>query len=338
MRHAEKKLRVGLIGGGGIASSHIAGFAKISDLAEIVAVADNSEVTLARRAAELHARPFTDFNEMIEQADLDAVDICLPHHLHTRAILAAAQAGLHILCEKPLCTDEAEAATILSAVRDSGITFMAAHNQVFRPVIREAKAAIDSGRLGKIYSVALACAFRLDLDESSVGWRSNSKIAGGGELIDTGFHPIYLLPYLIGETPTSVYSVLSNHRLGFLEGEDSAELLLEFESGVVGRISTSWAYQPAIGADGVAVSGSEGALFGDDEHIVFRDNAGNEETLVLQRPDTFGAEIRDFAESVQSGSRPEQTADDGAAALRLVSAAYRSARLRTAESLEAVEV
>src|SRR5687767_11416836 len=97
------KIKVGLLGGGGIVDAHIRGYRTYSDAIEVTAIADLVDETVRRRAAELGAAAYTDFRQMIIEADLDAVDICLPHHLHAEAIVAAAQAGKHILCEKPLC-------------------------------------------------------------------------------------------------------------------------------------------------------------------------------------------------------------------------------------------
>jgi predicted dehydrogenase len=96
-------VKVGVLGGGGILDAHIRGYRAYADAIKVTAVADVVEETARRRAAELDAAAYTDFRQMILDADIDAVDICLPHHLHAEAIVAAAQAGKHILCEKPLC-------------------------------------------------------------------------------------------------------------------------------------------------------------------------------------------------------------------------------------------
>jgi predicted dehydrogenase len=92
-------IRVGLVGGGGIVDAHIRGYRAYADAIKVVAVADVVTETVQRRATELDAAPYTDFRQMINEADLDAVDICLPHYLHAEAIVAAAEAGKHILCE-----------------------------------------------------------------------------------------------------------------------------------------------------------------------------------------------------------------------------------------------
>jgi predicted dehydrogenase len=139
------KIKVGLLGGGGIVDAHIRGYRAYADAIEVIAVADVVGETARRRAAELGAAAYTDFRQMILSEHLDAVDICLPHHLHAEAILAAAQAGKHILCEKPLCLTVQEANQVQRAVNAAGVTLMCAHNQLYLPAVTKAKQLLDSG-------------------------------------------------------------------------------------------------------------------------------------------------------------------------------------------------
>ena len=139
-------IKVGVLGGGGIVDAHIRGYRAYADAIEVIAVADVVEETAQRRAAELGAAAYTDFRQMILEADLDAVDICLPHHLHAEAILAAAQAGKHILCEKPLCLTVQQAEQVQQAVSAAAVTLMCAHNQLYLPAVTKAKQLLDDGR------------------------------------------------------------------------------------------------------------------------------------------------------------------------------------------------
>ncbi len=149
------KIKVGLIGGGGIVDAHIRGYRAYADEIEVTAVADVVDETARRRAAELGAAAYTDFRQMIIEADLDAVDICLPHHLHAEAIVAAAQAGKHILCEKPLCLTVQQADQVQRAVSAAGVTLMCAHNQLFLPAVSTARELLDQGILGTVYEVRI---------------------------------------------------------------------------------------------------------------------------------------------------------------------------------------
>src|ERR1051325_10785307 len=128
-------LKVAIVGCGGIAHPHVVGWQAIPKMAQITALCDVSSAGVQRYAEMLENKPerHSDFKTLVKDKSIDAVDICLPHHLHKDAIIAAAEAGKHILCEKPLCLTAAEAADIRAAVRANGVTVMCAHNQLFLP-------------------------------------------------------------------------------------------------------------------------------------------------------------------------------------------------------------
>src|SRR5206468_6018881 len=112
-----------------------------------VALCDVSQENLKKRSEQLGTNPrnFADWKVMLKEMrdEIDAVDICLPHHLHAPAILDSAAAGKHVICEKPMCMSLAEADQIEGAVQKNDVTYMSAHNQLFMPVVQEAKKLID---------------------------------------------------------------------------------------------------------------------------------------------------------------------------------------------------
>ncbi len=129
------------------------------------------------------------------------------------------------------------------AVSAAGVTLMCAHNQLFLPAVAKAKEIIEAGTLGTVYEVRTTDSFFNDFDPENMGWRAHASTSGGGELIDTGYHPTYLMLHLAGGVPVEATAMLSTHRLKFMEGEDSAQVLVRFDNGVVGQLVTSWAYQ-----------------------------------------------------------------------------------------------
>src|SRR5215213_6511473 len=157
-------VRVGLVGSGGISAAHAKGFIKYADKIKCVALCDVSQDNLKKRSDQLGgvSRQFNDWKAMLKEMgdEIDAVDICLPHHLHGPAIIDAAAAGKHIICEKPMCMSLKEADEIAAAVSKAGVTYMSAHNQLFMPVVQEAKRLIDGGELGKIYWLRSQDCFR----------------------------------------------------------------------------------------------------------------------------------------------------------------------------------
>ena len=293
----------------------------------------------AQRLAEPvgNAQVFDDYREMVASSLVDAVDICLPHHLHRDAIVAAAAAGKHILCEKPLCLTVEEADAVTGAVAAAGITLMCAHNQLFLPPVATAREMIRAGKLGKVYIARTTDSFFAPaVDATALGWRARRATSGGGELIDTGYHPTYLLLHLVDSEPTRVAAMLSQHRLQFMEAEDSAQVLVEFADGTVGNIVTSWAYEPGGSTEKFSVVGEAGSLWSDKRSLYFKPRGGDQ-ILVMQteaEPDTFALEIADFIACLREGRRPLNNEVDGVNVLKVILAAYASADRREIVEIE----
>ena len=331
------RIRIGVIGGGSIAQAHLDGYLLASDAALVTGIADidpKNAKRSARRAAG--ARIFSDYHEMIASGLVDAVDICLPHHLHEDAIVAAAAAGKHVLCEKPLCLTVAEAEAVRQAVASSGITLMCAHNQLFLPAVARAREIIKVGGLGKVYEARTTDSFSNPLDPATIGWRADRATSGGGELIDTGYHPTYLLLHLIDSQPVEVAAMLSQHRLHFLEGEDSAQVLVRFEDGSVGAIMTSWAYDPPGTTEKFSVVGEDGSLWSDGSTLHHQPRDGDivTEQFAEAEPHTIALEVIDFIECLREGRRPINTEVEGIAVLKVILAAYASAEQKRIVALE----
>jgi predicted dehydrogenase len=322
-------IKVGLIGGGGIVDAHIRGYRAYADLIEVAAVADVIDDTARRRAAELGAAAYTDFRQMILEADLDAVDICLPHHLHAEAIVSAAQAGKHILCEKPLCLTVEQANQVQQAVRTAGVTLMCAHNQLFLPAVSRARQLLDQDILGTVYEVRITDTFYNDFNPKNMGWRATAATSGGGELMDTGYHPTYLMLHLAGGSAVEATALLSRHRLRFMDSEDSAQVVVRFDNGIVGHLVTSWAYDPPPGTERFSVVGERGSLHSDGTSLTVTLRGSGSQTYDFEAVDSYVSEIGHFADCLRSGTRPLHTEREGIDVLCLILAAYEGARSRT---------
>jgi len=323
------KIGVGIIGAGNIATHHLPGYLQSAESAEVVAIAEvhpESAHSFAQTVGNVEI--FADYRDMVASPDIDAVDICLPHHLHKDAVIFAAAAGKHILCEKPLCLTLDEADAVTQAVAASGVTLMCAHNQLFLPSVAAARDLIRQGNLGKVYAARTTDVFALKGTAETFGWRARRATSGGGELIDTGYHPNYLLLHLVDSVPVKVTAMLSRHRLSFLEGEDTAHVLIEFADGTVGSIVTGWAYEPAACTERFSVAGEDGSLWSDGRGLFFKPRGG--EQVVVQEagpsaPDTYALEVVDFIACLRDGRRPLNTEVEGVNVLKMILAAYASA-------------
>ncbi|HEY3611837.1 MAG TPA: Gfo/Idh/MocA family oxidoreductase [Pseudonocardiaceae bacterium] len=323
-------IHVGLVGAGGIATRHAAAYRKLQPRIRLSAVAD----VLPGRAEELArncaADVYVDYSRMLSDAEIDAVDICLPHQLHAPAVLAAVRAGKHVLCEKPLCTTAADAATIATEVAASGVTVMCMHNRLYSPVLTHVRELLRRGELGTRYEVRASDCFRNPADAADLGWRTSVAACGGGELIDTGYHPVYLVLALAGGRPTDVLAMTSRHRMSFLEGEDSAQLLVRFDNGVQGHVATSWAYDSD---EHFAVAGELGTLRATRTRLTHRRPGGQPVVTEFAKGNDIEAAVEHFADCLATGARPLSTHEDGATALAVILAAYDSVRTRAVINL-----
>jgi predicted dehydrogenase len=333
----DRPVRIGIIGGGGIAGEHLAGYLQAPEAVTVTAIADIDPEHAQNAAARAGgARVFLDYREMLASGVVDAVDICLPHHLHADAIVAAAGAGLHILCEKPLCLTMDEARAVQAAVTSAGVTLMCSHNQLFLPPVVAARELLRKGILGTVYEARTTDSFYNDFDPSTMGWRAHRSTSGGGELIDTGYHPTYLLLHLIDSEPVEVVAMLARHRLTFMEGEDSAQVLVRFADGAIGTLMTSWAFDPAGSTEKFSVVGEAGSLWSDRGALFHRPRDGEVVQLVdppAEEIESIALSVLDFVACLREGRRPIDTEVEGVSVLKVILGAYASADQRRIISL-----
>jgi len=315
------KVRIGIIGCGSISGSHAEGFAAIPESAEVVACCDIVADSAGAIAARAGGSPaiYTDWKKMLAEAAVDAVDICLPHHLHCPAILDAAAAGKHILCEKPLCRTLDEADEIARAVAKAGVTYMASHNQLFHPCLTAAREVLDSGRLGRRFWLRTQDCFVLNRSAEQMGWRADLDSQGGGELIDTGYHPTYMLLYLADSPIRRIASVVSNLRLDYLRADDTAAVSVLFENGAIGQILTSWAMPVPSGNAQIHAICSDGQLWGTRSDLWIQPaDAEQPEHRQFERTNTIHAAVAHFVDCVRNGREPIATLASAREVLELI--------------------
>ena len=324
------KVRLAIIGAGGISGAHGNGINAHRDKITCVALCDVSEANLKQRSEQLGGveAQFKDWKTMFKQMgdQIDAVDICLPHNLHARAILDSAAAGKHVLCEKPMCMNLREAAAIAAAVKKAGITYMSAHNQLFMPVVQEAKKMIDDGAIGEVLWLRSQDCFKVTGKGFSGSWRSKLKTQGGGELIDTGYHPSYRLLHLAGSPVIGVRGSMGRF-IQPIEGEDTASVQVRFANGAIGEILTSWAFANPHGSHQIHVIGEKGQIFGSENELFYLPEGYREPARqVFTRVDTFTVQMGHFADCLREGKRPPHSVEEGRAVLELILGAGQDAK------------
>ena len=202
------KIKIGLIGYGGIGRVHALAYRAIpfhyglnADSIAVAAVATTRAKTAEQAAGEIGCAHFTDdYRDLLARDDIDAVDICTPNHAHCEIVLAAAAAGKHIYCEKPLAMNADEAKRMAAAVAAAGVKAQLTFNFRFFPAITRAKQLIDEGFLGRVFSFRgrYHRASYISADKP-LSWRLQREMTGGGALFDLGSHILDLLYFLLGD-------------------------------------------------------------------------------------------------------------------------------------------
>lgn len=253
-----QKIRIGFIGAGGIAPGHYERLVA-TGRAEIVALADPSASSLVRfreRCPGSEAIPaFSTFEEMIEDASLDAVLILSPHAFHCEQIAASLKQGLHVLAEKPFVCSSPDARALIGQAREAGRVLSLSYQRHYDPVFRYMRSAIREGQLGEIQFVqSMQAQEWLRLTQGT--WRQVHAISGGGQLNDSGSHVIDIVLWVTG---LEVEEVSARGELFGGEVDVNGAITLKFRNGALGNLSII-GNAPAWHEDHTII-GSEGAFY-----------------------------------------------------------------------------
>jgi predicted dehydrogenase len=325
-----KTLRGVIAGFGKVAAeAHLAGFGAARGF-EIVAVVDPSEASRAAAAERLPgARGYANLAAALEaETKLDFADVATPPRYHASTAIAALECGLHVLCEKPLAVDLAEVGELRRAVRRSGRTLFTVHNWKYAPMFRRLHGLLRGGAIGEVREIDWQV-LRPNPPQGAAdaGWRLDRAEAGGGILLDHGWHAFYLMMFLLGRAPHAVTARLT-YDLGF-GVENDAECALDFGATTV-RIKLRW------GADerktGGVARGSRGEIaIEDDRLVVWRESAERETTHFAPplsassyHAEWFPALAADFREEMLHAARRGQNLAEAVCVAETVAAAYRS--------------
>ena len=332
-------IRVGLIGSQFISQIHAESLAQCAE-ADVVAVASPTEGNAEAFAARFGIpNAFTDYRRMLELDEIDMVVIGAPNHLHCRMTLDAAAAGKHVVCEKPLAMNLAEADRMIAACETAGVKLMYAEQLCFTPKYVRLKELLDSGALGK--PVLLKQSEKHDGPHAAHFWDVDRS--GGGVTMDMGCHAIEFFRWMLGRPAIrSVYAQMGTHvHADKTEGDDNAILLLEFDGDVTAMAEESWTKLGGMD-DRAEVHGSQGVAYADLIHgnsietysttgyDYAAEKAGDTKGwsfAIYEESWNYGfpQEFAHFVDCVLNDKEPSVTGRDGRAVLEAVFAAYESA-------------
>lgn len=238
----DSKLGFGLLGAGLIAPFHAKAL-QASKLTELIAVADVDAQRVEKITSAFGCKGYGSLDAMLEDPEIDVINVITPNHLHHDAVLKAAAAGKHVLIEKPPAMSLAEVDSMTAACKVAGVKACVSVQCRTRKAVQAMKAAIDSGRFGKIYEAdAYMKWFRTTEYYKSDAWRK-SRRSGAGVTINQAFHYVDLLQYLVGPAK-SVQTRMNNLAHPEINLEDTLLSFVDYECGAQGVVLASTAMWP----------------------------------------------------------------------------------------------
>ncbi|MCL5283448.1 MAG: Gfo/Idh/MocA family oxidoreductase [Armatimonadetes bacterium] len=315
------KIGIGLIGCGGISAVHRDGWLAASDIARMVATCDVNRQSAELRKEELNAETaYEDYRLLLKRDDLTAVDLCLPHDLHAEVAIAAAQAGKHILCEKPIAVNQEEARRMIHAAEQNAVTLMIAYCERYSNAHVAMKRLVEAGEIGKPFLL------RIDhsqwVDYPAGHWINDPTKLGGGVVAGSGPHRLDMLRWFGGEV-RRVAARAVNTGLTQLGGEDTAVIALEFDSGAIGEMTCTWSARRYPWYEGFLVFG-RGGMVHNIGGVQLSRNGGDFTPVPLPHDDAAGfrEEIAHFLSCIQTGATPLTSGQEALKTLQLVEAVY----------------
>ena len=340
-----KRINLGIIGTGWPGQQHARVMAAIPD-AHLYACADLDE-TRRREFTASYAptKSVSDYHDLLGDATLNAVMVCLPNFLHFPASLAALEAGKHVFCEKPPTLNAAEMKVLHEEATKRGLIYYFGRQFRFTPAMRAAKQLIADGRLGNIYHAHATWVRSRGIPQGIGGWFTEKKRSGGGALIDIGVHALDSAWYLMGTPrPVSVSAQVYRNFEHLVQDpvfdvEDAAFGFIRFANGAVVQLETSWAGNLPDDIPMGQYFGRElnnSTVYGTKGTIrlkplsFFEDKNGALTTVPVDLPDdtdSFELQLRNFLDAIRGRAEPINSADQALQLMEMLDAIYASSSL-----------
>jgi myo-inositol 2-dehydrogenase/D-chiro-inositol 1-dehydrogenase len=323
------ELRVGIAGAGLIAGVHARAYGATVGV-RVTAITDAVPGKAERLAADVGATAVASFDDLLE-CDLDIVSVCTPTPTHAQLAVAALDAGLNVLCEKPIGRTLADAHRIVTAAESAPGLLMVGHVSRFEPDHRRAKDLVGEGVVGELTMMSHSMTTSLP-GWSQFGWLSDPELSGG-PLVDLAVHSFDYLSWVNGSDAVRVHAVAADTAVG---ATTYALVHLRYANGAIARVETSWAHPASHGFKLAAeLVGTEGRLSWDYDDLAegFLHRAHGD-TIRFDPLGELGyrAEIAAFVDAVLAGGPSPVSGGEGMAALRTSLAAVES--VRTGETID----
>jgi len=330
------KLRWGLIGASTIAAEHMIDAIR-ANAGEVVAVV-STNADRAAKYAKLHriVHATTSLEDLLGSRDVDAVYISTTNERHRDQVFAAAAAGKHVLCEKPLALTLADARAMVAECSKHGVVMGTNHHLRNAATHRAMRAAIKQGRIGQPLFARVFHAVYLPAPLQ--GWRIERPDAGGGVVFDITVHDADTLRFVLDDEPKSVIAMNTQGGMSRAGVEDGAMGVIRFSSGLLAQFHDG--FTTKYTTTGFEVHGDAGSLIGRDcmtqapkGDVLLRTSAG-EEALKLDHENLYVRSVRLFQDAVEGRGAPSATGEDGIKSLSVAVAALDAARSGTETAID----
>jgi len=362
----ESVLRAGIIGGG-VGRSHAKGYQSNAN-AQLVAFCDVDEEKIKTFSSEYHVPPeggYTDYRHMLADAHLDIVSVCLPNYLHAEVTIAALEAGVHVICEKPMATSAAEAQHMIDAAQKADRRLVICYNYRYREDVQWVQRVIKAGTIGAVHHISAT--WRRETGIPGRGWFVSKKMAGGGALIDLGVHVLDLAQWLMDFPEVQTVSGATRSLFGAhglktwgrkpgsmgetqFDVEDGAIGFIRFANGANAVLQATWAEhrQPQDDLIHIEIQGAQGTIVLSIENYTI-ENTLRLYTEIEGEPVTIIPGLRASGkawghdkfvsatvDAIHNGTPPPSDGEQGLADVRVLEAMYQSALSGHEVSLSAV--
>jgi len=319
-------IRWGIIGCGDVVWKRVARAIQDDPNSELVALCRRDPQKLAAFCNEFGVnRSSTEANDLISASDIDALYIATPVHLHHPQTIAAAQAGKHVLVEKPMALSTAECDEMIDVCREADVRLGVAYYRPFYPVIQRMSQLIDDGAIGSVLSVSAITSTPFAIDPGEDGyWRVIPGEGGGGSLMDVGSHRLELFLRMFG--PIRDVKALCGTIAVDYQSENVASLILQFESGIHGTLQCFFGTDTE--QDEFAVLGTKGRLTSrplNGGSLVIERNTERQTEMHPPAGNLNSPLIADFAAAIVAQRQPTVTGERGRAVNRVMELAYQNA-------------
>ena len=331
-----KKVKFGLIGCGSIGKVH-SRIIKSLPNAEIVAISGRND-KYEDYAEGIGCGYYTDYKQMLENPEIDAVTICLPSGAHSEATIEAAKAGKHVMCEKPIATTVEQGQAMIDACRENDVKLGVIFQHRFDEPILLLNKAIKEGKLGKLLWGSAKTIWYRDEEYFSNPWRGTWEHDGGGALINQSIHYIDLLVHLFGDAK-SVSGKCRTLLHKQIETEDLGVANIEFANGTIGTIEGTTVAYPGLYAE-LSVFGEKGSVIIRNDHLLFyhfEDGKWNEFESILNPKkaaelntspkvdeSSHVRQFEDFVQAILDNREPLVTGEEALKSLQLIKAIYKA--------------